>query len=486
MEKKKYQSITNPLLPTYEYLSSSKAIIENDRLYLFSTHDCFPGRTANKLDPVLYSFDLDDLTKPTYEGTILKKKKVPGIRKAGLHISALSITKGLDNCFYLYYSLSSKHFFDNEVLVSKSANITGPFEFYGKVHYSDNVILGRTSREEKKINPVIFIDDDKKIYLYVGYKKGSNSPRLYSIHKDSSSSDIVYELDNDMLTIRKGHPLNIFSETKPNNNPFKKHECQMITSVRKFNNFYYLIYTSKKGYEICLAKSSYPDKDFVFANTLLSLGDSNSNPTYLKQLNNYLGFIQGDLLKISNTYVLFYQRMTNHTHYARQLVAEEVKKDNQGFKKALMTSQSLNLSPLNGKGNYKSSLVSDLQGKKGNYFKLGKLLLLKRGPYLTQSGKDRNEEADQYIKYFSNNSILGFRYFSFIDTKTIAITIKGKAKGNVIVYTSNNQELASIPITPSKTYKTYTSSLKELIGIYPLYFLFSGKGKLDFKEFQLK
>ena len=102
-------------------------------------------------------------------------------------------------------------------------------------------------------------------------------------------------------------------------------------------------------------------------------------------------------------------------------------------------------------------------------------------PYFTQTGKDREENGDQYIANFSDGATAGFKYFEFNDTKKISIKIKGKAEGKIIVKDSlEGTMVAIIDINSEKTPQKFTAKLDIENGVKPLYFTYQGKGRFDF------
>ena len=102
--------------------------------------------------------------------------------------------------------------------------------------------------------------------------------------------------------------------------------------------------------------------------------------------------------------------------------------------------------------------------------------------FMSNTGKDREENGDQYIANFKDGATCGFKYFDFKNNKHIAVGIRGKANGKMIIKDGLDGNIVStIKIDlNSKDYEEFVGDLKIDDGIKPLYFTFKGTGKLDF------
>lgn len=79
-----------------------------------------------------------------------------------------------------------------------------------------------------------------------------------------------------------------------------------------------------------------------------------------------------------------------------------------------------------------------------------------------------------------------YKYFRFENTGSVSVTVRGSAKGRMLVKTSpDKMALAAIDISPSKEWKTCTAALNICDGESSLCFTFEDRGKLDFLEFSL-
>ena len=108
-------------------------------------------------------------------------------------------------------------------------------------------------------------------------------------------------------------------------------------------------------------------------------------------------------------------------------------------------------------------------------------------PYFTQTGKDREENPDQYIANMRDGAMAGFKYFSFEDTRRIRITGKGNASGKMIVsIEQNGKPVAVVQIAKSREIKEISTEMLPITGIHPLYFRYEGLGEFEFHKFVLE
>ena len=113
---------------------------------------------------------------------------------------------------------------------------------------------------------------------------------------------------------------------------------------------------------------------------------------------------------------------------------------------------------------------------------------MKDHPYFTQSGKDRENNGDQYIANMKNGSVAGFKYFEMGEANQIGITIQGNAKGTMQVSDKSDFENICAEIEVSNRVKemhTYKGALNIPRGKRALFFRFQGEGTVDFHSFEL-
>lgn len=470
------KQITNPILPTNEYIPDPEPHVFGDRVYVYGSHDKFGGISFCLNDYVVYSCPVDDLTSWSRNGIAYSKKEDKEYKGGFVNVMyAPDCAQGKDGNYYLYYTLG----FLGHIAVAKSDKPDGPFHFYDYVKYPDGVSLG-DKKEFIQFDPAIFVDDDGKIYLYSGY--GSVQHFGLKGKKNTDKGAMVFQLADDMLTIKEGPHYIAKTIHNSKGTDFQGHEFFEASSMRKINGHYYFIYSSFVNHELCYAISDYPDRDFRYGGVLVSNCDAG-----LGKKTNYYGNNHGSLLCLDGSYYIFYHRQTNKNSFARQMCAEKIEFDGLHFKQAEMTSQGLNGKPLEGKGKYKAAICCNLYSTLGTFFYKVFRRWAPRHSYLTQEDKDNDVRESQYIRNVTKYTIIGYKYFRFPkDVKSLAITIKGRAKGTVVVKDSENGNvLSQIPISPTSKKKEFVSSFTPSKEVSALFFTFQGKGHFSFYDFTL-
>lgn len=482
MEKKQ---AFNPYLPSYEYVPDAEPHIVDGRVYIYGSHDIFNGINFCLGDYVCWSAALEDLGNWRYEGCIYKRSQdsmAPWFKITN-GLAAPDMVQGPDGRFYLYYFMGGT----KRISVAVCNEPAGKYEFYGYVKYADGVDIGLKG-EPFQFDPGVFMDDDGKLYLYTGFALQGN-PILLDGSKPTEHGPMYFELDpQDMLTVKVGPEyLGIPGEKEAVGTSYEGHVFLEASSMRKFGDTYYFIYSTLNSHELCYAVSDRPTGGFTFGGILVSNGDIGLDGiTDVKHARNYTGNTHGSVIEINGKYYVFYHRHTNRKQSSRQACAEELRFENGRFYQAEMTSAGLNDGALKGIGMYPAYIVANLYGDKGARF----YSMIKHAknsyPYLTQDGGDRESGADQYIANFCNKAVAVYKYFDLTQTKKIVVSIRGRAKGTIIVKAgTQGQELARIPVAVRKTVQNFAAPLAEIAGIQALYFTFEGKGAFDFLAFEL-
>ncbi|MBO4668006.1 MAG: family 43 glycosylhydrolase, partial [Bacilli bacterium] len=265
------KQIFNPYLPSYEYVPDGEPRVFGDKLYVYGSHDKFNGEDFCLNDYVCWSAPINDLTNWRYEGVIYHKSDDPKYKSGKFqHMNAPDVIKGKDGKFYLYYAFGADFFCS----VAVGDSPVGPFKFYGRVSYPNGKIVGKKIKDPFCFDPSIFIDDDGKIYLYVGFSPVGLFRRLLKLSGLSIDGGYGMELENDMKTIKKGSiKLLIPGEAKAKNTGYQGHGFYEASSMRKINNKYYYVYSSILSHELCYATSDSPLGDFTYKGTIVSIGD---------------------------------------------------------------------------------------------------------------------------------------------------------------------------------------------------------------------
>ncbi|MBP5242867.1 MAG: family 43 glycosylhydrolase, partial [Clostridia bacterium] len=334
-----------------------------------------------------------------------------------------------------------------------------------------------------QFDPGVFNEDDGKVYLYTGMDP--KSPNIFTRFKPVNANGAMgVELEDDMLTIKEETFSHIGkSQQSSKGTGYEGHEFFEASSMRKFNGKYYFIYSSVNGHELCYGVSDSPLGEFEYGGTLVSIGDVG----LAEKPNNYLGNTHGSVEFINGKYYVFYHRQTNRHCHSRQACAEEIELLPGGkFKQAETTSCGLNGNALMGKGYYEARIACNLWSKNGVKFYTAKTPAGVH-PYFTQSGKDRENNPDQYIANFCDGATAGFKYFQFEGNNSeISVTVRGNGGGKIAVTDKiGGNPLAEINILKGRGERTYKAPMSALNGKKALYFTYYGEGKVDFIGFTL-
>lgn len=243
----------------------------------------------------------------------------------------------------------------------------------------------------------------------------------------------MVELEQDMKTVKSG-PKYILEKTKSLKSSFFE-----ASSIRKFGEIYYFIYSSNISHALCYATAASPEGPFVYRGWIHSNG--NVGVRGRKKKTYPMGNNHGSIVEIDHVYYVFGHRHTNGCGHMRQGIAEEIHRNTDGtFEQAEYTSGGLNRVPLLGEGRYPAYIACCLTGEcRGK----------KRKPYITQDEGDREGGEIQYITNIRNGANMGFTYFSYHEMTgaRIRVKVRGAADGILKVMTSlNGDVVGNIPI----------------------------------------
>lgn len=195
--------------------------------------------------------------------------------------------------------------------------------------------------------------------------------------------------------------------------------------------------------------------------------------------NNYLGNTHGGLLHIGEDWYIFYHRQPNRSSYARQACAEKLERTlDGGFLQAEVTSCGLNGGPLPGTGEHEARIACNLWAKgheAGRVDGFGEKRL-QNHPYFTRSGKDREDNGDQYIANMHDGATAGFKYFRFDGTQT-RLTVNGRGQGQFLV-SNGERVLGKVPVNG-------TANTDFPAGVHPLFFTYEGTDAGAFVSFTI-
>lgn len=485
--------MANPFLPLNEYIPDGEAHVFGDRVYLYGSHDSEGGTRFCERDYVVYSASVDDLEHWTYHGISYKKsqdKRSVGDKLVDYY--APDCVKGNDGRYYLYYVAmgpNTKNFGPMSVAVSNKPE--GPFEYLGDIQYKDgSPVLKYLTNDPAVIN------DNGKIYLYYGWGLGRDfrsklfAPILNIVQnklfdravseikatKPSILSCAVVELEEDMITVKQEPKAVLDSKTTADKNSLLYHHAfYEAPSIRKFNDIYYLIYSSGQNNELCYATSKYPDKDFEYRGVLISNSDLGYKGNRKRLA--AAGTIHGSIECINGNYYIFYHRCTHNTDFSRQACVEPIYMNSDGsFSQVEITTQGIG-SPLIAQGTFPASICCNLFNKSTKNV---------QGNGHGQSQPNiTHDENGQYITAISNDTVIAYKYFQFNDAREISVATRNAA-GKMLMFTDLEKEpIAVIALDAGNDWTITKAKLEPMQGTYPLYFVYKGRGKVDFRSFSL-
>lgn len=476
----------NPYLPSWEYVPDGEPYVFEDRVYVYGSHDLFNGLSFCLGDYVCWSAPVDDLANWRYEGCIYHRSQDPAApeRRFLGGMAAPDMVKGPDGRYYLYYFIGGT----KRISVAVCDEPAGHFEFYGYVHYQDGTPIGMRG-EPYQFDPGCLLDEDGRLYLYTGF--AFRNPLLLRGSKPTAQGPMWFELDpTDMLTVVSGDELRYLGVPTgrgAKGTDYEGHEFAEASSMRRFGDRYYFIYSSMNSHDLCYAVSDRPTGGFTYGGVLISNGDIGlPGVTSTRKARNFTGNTHGSLIQLGGDYFVFYHRHSNRKQSSRQACAERIRFEDGRFHQAELTSCGLNRKPLEGVGTYPAYIACNLWGRFGTRF-YSMIKLPKFGfPYFTQDGKDRNGGSDQYIANMGNGAVAGFKYFDLTDTKKVSVTVQGDACGTLVISTTERgAPVATIPIRPCRCKRQFGTTVSGL-GVSALYFRFEGWGTFRFYMLTLK
>lgn len=474
----------NPFLPSYEYIPDGEPHAFDGRVYVYGSHDRFDGKTFCLNDYVCWSAPENDLTDWRYEGVIFERKNDPLHRRSKFFdpMCAPDCCRGADGRYYLYYFLGGT----SRISVAVCDSPAGTFSFYGHVRYADGSELG-SKGEPLQFDPGVLVDDDGKVYMYTGFGPVHYPAFLMGWHKPSQHGAMGFELCEDMLTVKTGPTyIGVKGKREGAGTPYEGHEFFEASSIRKYDGKYYFVYSAYEGHELCWAFSEKPLSDFAYGGTLVSNGDIGLHATTKRNARNYTGNNHGGLLRLKDDFYIFYHRHTNSKQFSRQACAEKIEFADGRFSQAELTSCGLNGKPLAGTGRYEARIACHLYSRDGAFWYGVVKRRSKKHPYFTQTGKDRENNPDQYVANFADGAVAGFKYFTLGEAKRIRLEIRSRAVGVVHVHTDlSAPPCARIPVGKTKGRAEFSAKFSAAGEKLPLYFTFSGRGSFDFFSFTL-
>lgn len=461
------KQVYNPYLPCWEYIPDGEPHIFNDRLYIFGSHDKFGGKWYCENDYATWSTPLDDLSDWRFEGVIYRKDQ--DLRPGNLY--APDVTQGPDGCYYLFYSKA-----DSSVIsVAVCDTPAGRYEYYGDVVYPDGHVLGERDSDWYQFDPAVLVDGDR-VWLY----SGSGQYDCQRRYHQKMVGCMAIELEQDMKTIRTAPKIII-----PGSSNLLKPAFFEGASIRKIDDLYYLVFSARDSSGLNYSTSHFPDRDFVYRGRIHSTSDFGINGHHILNSAYPMGNNHGGLVCINEQWYIFDHRMTNHSPYSRQSVAEPITIEAGGFiRQVEATSCGLNGGPLRGEGTYPAYIACNLMGRKNFGFRIPL-----REPYMTQDEQDGDENAIQYLEGMRNGYTAGYKYFNF-QSESGTIELRARCTGSGTLHIATDEDcrnvIGMVKTKPCPEWEKLTGQYHIPTGTHPLFFQYLGGGSLSILEFTLK
>lgn len=464
--------MTNPYLPSWEYIPDGEPYVFGDRVYVYGSHDSYNGWVFCQNDYVCWSAPVDDLGSWRYEGVIYKKTQDPRNPDGRACLYAPDVTVGPDGRYYLFYVL------DKECIVSVAVCDTpaGQYEFLGYVHDRDGGILGERPGDEPQFDPGV-LTEGKKTYLYTGFCAAGDTGR---------HGPMLTVLGEDMLTIEEEPVFIAPSQPYAAGSGYEGHEFFEAPSIRRRGDTYYFVYSSIPMCELCYAVSDRPDGGFTFGGVIVAnndVGISSYKPAAKPMA--YGGNNHGSIVEIAGQWYIFYHRQTNGTHFSRQGCIEKIFFDENGLIPQVEITSCCG-TPLPGAGEYPAYLACHLTAKEeAAYINGVSGWMDSRFPKIMQDGRD-GDECDGYVCNLRDGASAGFKYFDCKGVKAVSVQTRCYAKGCIAVRIAwDGEALCRIPVDYTNIWTTGTAEISLPDGVHALYFTFEGEGAVSLKSFTL-
>lgn len=476
----------NPYLPAWEFVPDGEPHVFGDRVYVYGSHDEDGGNEFCLGDYVGWSAPVDDLGNWRYEGVIYRKDQdprqgtgtvfEPPNRKGLPHLMfAPDCCQGPDGRYYLYYTLD----FSNTVAVAVCDTPAGQFEFLGIVSLPD----GTRDNDIQWFDPAI-LSEPSGNYLYIGSAPAEHFPGMPD---GPLPGGVMVRLADDMLTILS-EPVCVANGVETaKGTGFEEHPFFEASSIRHFGDWYYFVYSSLQGHELCYAMSRTPEGPFEYKGVLVSNGDmgvnGNTQPRY------YMGNNHGGLEKIGDKYYIFWHRHTHGGQFSRQGCADEVRMNPDGtFEQTEITSCGLNGGPLPARGvTYRASIACFLQGPDQEGMRELLPLLPNNAPENTVpyvDGCAEEGQPDGYQSWLANlrdSAVFGFKYLDFDGRcRKLAMTLRGEGRLELRL-DAPDAPMIAVVFANSSDWAESVSSIPAIEGTHAVYFAVRGGSdtKLD-------
>ena len=424
--------VTNPYLPTWEYIPDGEPHVFGDRLYVFGSHDAADGEVYCVGDYVCWSAPVDDLASWRFEGTIWRKIDDP-LCGSGSGYGAPDVCQGADGRYYLYYFTMPTDFTLGPVMgVAVCDEPAGRYRYVGPICLPDGSMFTWSSGFGQPFDPAVLPTDDG-CWLYYGFgnkKRGGRFPDA------ACEGGFVVKLRPDMHTMvaepKRLAPAYLYQE----GTGFEGHAFFEASSVRVLDGRYYFVYSSANGHELCWATMPGPEGPLTYGGVLISNGDVGlpGHETEDKAVVD-LGNNHGGMVRVNGRDYIFYHRHTHGAQHARQGCAEPftIKPDGT-IDQVEVTCCGLNGGPLPAGRTYPAGICCFLNGPDGPVHYSGKLVLSPDHPVIDQELDAGCPTSSRlYLRNLCDGAAFGYKYLAFDGQEQAVFEVRGAFDGELVV-----------------------------------------------------
>lgn len=467
----------NPYLPVNEFIPDGEPHVIDDRVYLFGSHDRRDGQDYCLEDYVCWSAPVDDPPDWRYEGVIYRRDQDPKNPDGSRFLQAPDVSKGPDGRYYLYYVLTVSQWSDLEIAVAVCDTPAGQYEYLGVVHFQN----GRKLDTPLPFDPAVLLDDDGRVYLYFGF--APHFPMRGQPVPDTLGAYCV-ELEADMLTC-KGEPVNIMPDfNHAGGTEYEAHPFFEAASIRKVGDTYYFVYCSRLMHELCYATSKYPDREFRFGGTIISIADVGYQGRTAEHARNQIANIHGGMVKLGEQWYISYHRHTHGRQFSRQGCMEPITMDENGaIAQVECTSFGLSGGKAPAKGSIPAWCACNLyKGEGGVFIKFSRERTVE-APYVVV-------EDEGYVTNITDTGVVGFRYLTFDGTeRTLSLRVRGACSGTLHVYLEDEDRNAAgilpLVLPDGKEWSWITIPVTAQAGDLPLRLRYTGEGMFELAQLRI-
>lgn len=487
----------NPYLPDGVCIADGEPHVFGGRVYLFGSHDRVAGDTFCELDYEFWSAPIDNLSDWSCPGIAYSASQDPDYCEETPFLFALDVTRGNDGRYYLYYMLAGergRHGYRGTIRVASSDTPDGCYSFLGCVRspdgtpFHDCVLFDPAVMNDRGVirlcfGTSYFLDEwtlppVSAIARFVESKIFERP--VSAMHMDDGPASGAFEvtLADDMLTVNSA-PARI-APTKTWGTSWEDHAFFEGPSLRKFNDLYYFVYSSRNNHELCYATSQYPDRDFEYRGVLISNGDIGFEGRPARSRVMLTGNNHGSLEQIGDRYFVFYHRMAERSTYSRQPCAELLRLSPDGsISQTRMTSCGLQDGPLPAEGSFPAGCACVLTDGAMPHLVNG--ITNRDIPFVQLNRTDGGYVSS--LAGLRNGVTVGFRSFSFGPDSRVWIELQGDFEGEVRVAKSLGAPcLCSVEVQVLQTPSKILLQPLRLSGVSDIYLEFCGRGSCTMRQ----